>query len=339
MDDGHEVEGKRGPALDNVAHDFDGYAGRRTKQHDSALSAGQEHSAPVLLDSLTAERESREAAAASAREAVDAARAKRAQFAAEVASAFEEPRTRDKAAARLAAAETELRRREKVADAAAAAAAVALAAEIKHRDAHTGYTDGKAKEDAARDAAAMAEEAKATAARREAAREAERRARDAKDAADAGDGAAALGAAAAAAALAADDATGAPASPDAAAARRAARAGRSKTQLSDVVRARWQAHNALFGVFAAHPPESVSLSDVPFLDLKLLDMAASHAPDDVDVKALQARWHPDKFTQKFGARFAAAERESIMERVNEVSAALNALKVTNTAAAAAAAGA
>jgi hypothetical protein len=327
MDDGHEVEGKRGPALDDVAHDSDAYNGRRLKQHDSPLSAGQEAGAPVLLEALTAEREAREASAASAREAVDAARAKRAQFAAEVASAFEEPRTRDKAAARLAAAETELRRREKVADAAAAAAAVALAAEIKHRDAHAGYTDGKAKEDAARDAAQMAEEAKATAARREAAREAERRAREAKDAADAGGGAAALGAAAAAAALAADDG-GPPRSPDAAAARRAARAGRSKTQLSDVVRARWQAHNALFGVFAAHPPDAVSLSDVPFLDLKLLDMAAAHAPDDVDVKALQARWHPDKFTQKYGARFTPADRENIMERVNEVCAALNALKTT-----------
>jgi hypothetical protein len=325
MDDGHEVEGKRGPALDAVAAE-DAYLGRRTKQHDSALSAGQEHGAPVLLAALTAEREAREAAASSAREAVDAQRAKRGQYAAEVASAFEEPRTRDKAAARLAAADAELRRREKVADAAAASAAAALAAEIKHRDASAGYNDGRARDEAQRDAVDAAAEAKATAARREAAREAERRARESRDAGEAGAAAAAAAIAADASPSGANGGGAASPSPSSPTPPGSARRGKGKTQLSDVVRARWQAHDALFGVFAAHPPESVSAGDVPFLDIKLLQMAHAHSPDDVDLKALQARWHPDKFTQKFGTRFTPSDREAILERVNDVSAALNALK-------------
>lgn len=290
------------------------YNRRRLKQHDSPLSAGQEHDAPVHLAELTAEREIREASAASAREAVDVQRVKRAQYAAEVASAFEEPRTQLKAQVRLAAAETELRRREKVADAAGAAASAALAVEIKHREATVGYVDTKAKESEAKDAEFANEDAKATAARREAACEAERRARDTNAAATAG-------AAAAAAALADDGASSPGGSPSGA--RQQLRRSGSRTQMSDVVRARWQAHDALFGVFMAHPPEAICVADVPWLDIKLLQMAHAHSPDNVDIKALQSRWHPDKFTQKFGGRFGAGEREAILLRVNEVSAAIN----------------
>jgi hypothetical protein len=100
---------------------------------------------------------------------------------------------------------------------------------------------------------------------------------------------------------------------------------RARTQMSDVVRARWQAHDALFGVFVAHPPDSMTVADVPWLDIKLLQMAHAHSPETVDIKALQSRWHPDKFTQKFGGRFGPGEREAILARVTDVSAAINEL--------------
>jgi hypothetical protein len=44
-----------------------------------------------------------------------------------------------------------------------------------------------------------------------------------------------------------------------------------------------------------------------------------------DVKAVRARWHPDRFTQKFGSRLAPGERDAIMTRVTEVASAIIAL--------------
>lgn len=43
-----------------------------------------------------------------------------------------------------------------------------------------------------------------------------------------------------------------------------------------------------------------------------------------DLKALRARWHPDRFLNKFGARLAPEERDDIMARVTNVAAKLNA---------------
>ena len=44
----------------------------------------------------------------------------------------------------------------------------------------------------------------------------------------------------------------------------------------------------------------------------------------VIVRLLQRRWHPDKFTQRFGCRIATQERDAIMARINSISQALNA---------------
>jgi hypothetical protein len=40
---------------------------------------------------------------------------------------------------------------------------------------------------------------------------------------------------------------------------------------------------------------------------------------------LRARWHPDRFMQKFGARLAPAERDGVMLRVTAVASAVNAI--------------
>ena len=43
-------------------------------------------------------------------------------------------------------------------------------------------------------------------------------------------------------------------------------------------------------------------------------------------RARDAPRHPDRFTQKFGGRLAPSEREAVLARVNEVAAAVNALR-------------
>ena len=48
-----------------------------------------------------------------------------------------------------------------------------------------------------------------------------------------------------------------------------------------------------------------------------------------DIKALQARWHPDRFIQKFGARLPEGPaRETILRKVTETAAAINVLRDT-----------
>ena len=295
-----EVEEKRSaPALDAVVDGPD--LARRLKQHDSPLSAG--HDASGLVEQLTAERLAKEQAAKEARELVDAHRAKRDAVAAEYAAAFEEPRVREKLQAKLGQLEAELKRRERVAEAAASAVATALAAEIKHRDATEAFAEIEARRREERDAMDHAEIAKVQEARRMAEQMAAKRAKEA---------------AATPMSKSSEEKT--------------ASSPRKKTGMGDVVRLRWQAHDAQFGVFAARTPSQIRTVDVPFLDLKLLQMAEAHVPDDVDLKGLQQRWHPDKWMQKFGSRLADSDREAIMERVNEISVAINALKMNTQAA-------
>ena len=40
------------------------------------------------------------------------------------------------------------------------------------------------------------------------------------------------------------------------------------------------------------------------------------------LRAEQLRWHPDKFSAKFGGRLQEADKEAIMQRVSELSACL-----------------
>ena len=51
----------------------------------------------------------------------------------------------------------------------------------------------------------------------------------------------------------------------------------------------------------------------------------SDAARKARLKKALLRWHPDKFLQSFGSRLAADEREAILQRVTEVSQAINSL--------------
>ena len=307
MGDGDEIEDKRtAPALDAVVDEPD--LKRRLKQHDSPLSAGQD--ATVLVEQLTAVRVAKEAAAKEARDAVDAQRVKRDALSAEYAAAFEEPRVREKLQARLGQLEQELKRRERVAEAAAAAVASALAVEIKHRDATEAFAEIEARRREERDAMAEEDVRRIAEARRAAEEMAAKRAREAAETGLLKEG---------------DPSPGSPA-------RKSGQ--KKKTGMEDVVRLRWQAHDSQFGVFAARTPAQIRASDVPFLDLKLLQMAESYVPEEVDVKNLQQRWHPDKWLQKYGARLADQDRDDILERVNEIAVAVNALRPKAASAAA-----
>lgn len=262
------------------------------------MSAGQEASAPRLLQQLTAEKEARDAAAREARDAVLAQRSKRDALAKEIALAFEEPRARDKLSRLLATCEVELRRRERVAEAAAEAAAAALTAEVRHRDATVGYSEAEARRRAAKDAADSAALRAAAEAKAAAEAEAERRARSAYNAS-------------------LPEASG-EAAAESPTTRRVGR-----TRMADVVRLRWHSHEARYAAFSGGDVQSVSLGEIPFLDLGLVEMVSKHCPEELDYRALQARWHPDKFQQKFGAALDAGERAEVMARVHDISVAIN----------------
>ena len=52
------------------------------------------------------------------------------------------------------------------------------------------------------------------------------------------------------------------------------------------------------------------------------------APAEIKKKAVRQaslRWHPDKFVQSFGGSLVAEGREAILQRVTEVSQAINSL--------------
>ena len=57
------------------------------------------------------------------------------------------------------------------------------------------------------------------------------------------------------------------------------------------------------------------------------DFALSPAARKQALRALQRRWHPDKFVQRCSARFASdAVRAAALARVTAVSQAINALR-------------
>lgn len=93
---------------------------------------------------------------------------------------------------------------------------------------------------------------------------------------------------------------------------------------------RLAADDAAWAVFAASPPARIREEHVPWPDADAVREAATPtagaAPaGGVDVRALRARWHPDRFAQKFGARIAPEERDAVLSRVNDVAARLNAI--------------
>jgi hypothetical protein len=85
------------------------------------------------------------------------------------------------------------------------------------------------------------------------------------------------------------------------------------------------ASNAHWEAFVAIPSGLVRAQDVPWPDVGVLNNALALGLE-VDVRALQTRWHPDRFTQKFGSRLEESERDAILARVTEVAASMNTLR-------------
>ena len=71
----------------------------------------------------------------------------------------------------------------------------------------------------------------------------------------------------------------------------------------------------------------IKMADVPWptLDAAALGLDGSASARKAAFRAASLRWHPDKFLQSFGSRLAADEREAILQRVTEVSQAINSL--------------
>ena len=74
----------------------------------------------------------------------------------------------------------------------------------------------------------------------------------------------------------------------------------------------------------------ISMSDVPWPALEAgalgLDRHLTSAAERKQAfRAASLRWHPDKFMQSFGSRLRQEEHDAILQRVTEVSQAINAL--------------
>ena len=54
-------------------------------------------------------------------------------------------------------------------------------------------------------------------------------------------------------------------------------------------------------------------------------LSAGKAEEKKRLRLEQMRWHPDKFTGKFGGRLDSKDREKILARVTQTSQLLNAL--------------
>jgi hypothetical protein len=79
--------------------------------------------------------------------------------------------------------------------------------------------------------------------------------------------------------------------------------------------------------FASLPEaRTIRMRDVPWpkIDAKALGFEGSNAERKKAFRNASLRWHPDKFLQSFGGRLDEAERDAILQRVTEVSQAINA---------------
>ena len=119
------------------------------------------------------------------------------------------------------------------------------------------------------------------------------------------------------------------------AAQAAAEAERQRQQAASAAReelARSAASDRDWERFCARPDDAaIGMRDVPWpvLDAASLGLDPRHTPSAAERKARfrqqSLRWHPDKFVQAFGGRLDAAERDAVLQRVTEVSQAINAL--------------
>ena len=81
----------------------------------------------------------------------------------------------------------------------------------------------------------------------------------------------------------------------------------------------------------------IRASDIPWPDVATLvatleadtkpgGLARPRSVTIAELRALQARWHPDRFAQRFGARLEPQEKDAILRRVTEVASRINALR-------------
>ena len=66
--------------------------------------------------------------------------------------------------------------------------------------------------------------------------------------------------------------------------------------------------------FEARGNAPIRIEDVPFPDRSTLVLEARRKDD---YKKLALRWHPDKWSQRYGAQLCKADEANIMDRVKE----------------------
>ena len=81
----------------------------------------------------------------------------------------------------------------------------------------------------------------------------------------------------------------------------------------------------------------IRANDIPWPDVSTLvasleadakpgGLARPRSVTIAELRVLQARWHPDRFAQRFGARLEPKERDAVLKRVTEVASRINALR-------------
>ena len=94
--------------------------------------------------------------------------------------------------------------------------------------------------------------------------------------------------------------------------------------------ARWAAHESKWAALLADAAsaETIAYEDVPWppTTRSAVSSCAGRGADAAKLRRTYRRfvlrWHPDKFAARFGARLVDADKERVMERVNEVSRAV-----------------
>jgi hypothetical protein len=96
----------------------------------------------------------------------------------------------------------------------------------------------------------------------------------------------------------------------------------------------WEVFVATAGKEGGH---LIRASDIPWPDVSTLvatleadakpgGLARPRSVTIAELRTLQARWHPDRFAQRFGSRLEPKERDAVLRRVTEVASRINALR-------------
>jgi len=82
---------------------------------------------------------------------------------------------------------------------------------------------------------------------------------------------------------------------------------------------RAEAHETRWASFTSQPPKVVLYRDVPFPDqTELCAIAQQLGGGKKAFQKLALRWHPDKFSQRFGNQLDPTDKKRILEKVKEV---------------------